>query len=417
MSASGSRPKLELGECTALDEETKEECTCTEFVDFKKTSLCGTCYHYRQNHLQPAPETKKDVQSILAGMVPSGSLFGVTLGSLSKARKQLTLTGASSSARAKAANHESNRGMRPVRDSSGKGKAKVQEAKEDRFFKVVSIYILTCGTEFVDGVRQIPGDHQTIPDRLDVQSAALNGLAVLRENEGIVLDRTWSHEELVGALHEYFPEVFAYFEQLFQDSMNDGSEPRPVWHLATIAHRRLKVAPVKFPTGANADYNKGAGTTGWRNNRLWIVSRDPIPSKICMQWANPDTLDFVDPATKGAQSDAETDSDDERTSSEPQPTQRRSKRRAATTDTDEHKRKKKKSSAAFDLPPIFTDVVAKELTGSVIDLTRVDDASASHSTPVTPPPKPNPVNPKYSEEFKVDPTLGDPYAQNKKYTF
>lgn len=119
-------------------------------------------------------------------------------------------------------------------------------------------------------MRQIPGDHQTIPDRLDVQSAALNGLAVLRENEGIVLDRTWSHEELVGALHEYFPEVFAYFEQLFQDSMNDGSEPRPVWHLATIAHRRLKVAPVKFPTGANADYNKGAGTTGWRNNRLWI---------------------------------------------------------------------------------------------------------------------------------------------------
>lgn len=127
MSGSGSRPKLELGECTALDEETKEECTCTEFVDFKKTSLCGTCYHYRQNHLQPAPETKKDVQSILAGMVPSGSLSGVTLGSLSKARKQLTLTGASTSARAKAANHESNRGMRPVRDSSGKGKAKVDD--------------------------------------------------------------------------------------------------------------------------------------------------------------------------------------------------------------------------------------------------------------------------------------------------
>ncbi|KAJ7043419.1 hypothetical protein C8F04DRAFT_1175255 [Mycena alexandri] len=125
MSASGSRPKLELGECTALDDETKEECTCTEFVDFKRTSLCGTCYHYRQNHLQPGSKASKDVQSILAGMLPSGSSSGTTLGSISKAQKQLTLAGSSTSARSKAAHQESNRGMRPVCGDSGKGKGKV----------------------------------------------------------------------------------------------------------------------------------------------------------------------------------------------------------------------------------------------------------------------------------------------------
>ncbi|KAJ7028287.1 ribosomal protein L3-domain-containing protein [Mycena alexandri] len=72
-----------------------------------------------------------------------------------------------------------------------------------------------------------------------------------------------------------------------------------------------------------------------------------------------------------------------------------------------------------DIPSVVTDAVANEIT-DVIDLTRTDNASgnnSSRSTPVTPRLKPNPVNPKYSEEFKIDPTLGDPYTQNEKYSF
>ncbi|KAJ7023810.1 hypothetical protein C8F04DRAFT_1193116 [Mycena alexandri] len=364
MSASGSRPKLELGECTALDDETKEECTCTEFVDFKRTSLCGTCYHYRQNHLQPGSKASKDVQSILAGMLPSGSSSGTTLGSISKARKQLTLAGSCTSARSKAAHQESNRGMRPVRGDSGKGKAKAQETKDDKFFKVVSIYILTCGTEFVDGVRRIPAAHQTIPNKHDIQNAVLNGLAVLHENKGIVLDRTWTHEEFVAALHGYFPEAFAYFEGIFDESIEDGSGHQPVWHLATIASRRLQVVPIKFPTGANADYNKGPGTAGWRNNRLWIVSRDPIPSKTRAQWTSPDALDFNDPTKQAvARSDDEETGSEEEDTSSPEPSQRRAKRRTTTIIDDERKKKKRKGSATFDLPSIFTDGVANEITG------------------------------------------------------
>ncbi|KAJ7149100.1 hypothetical protein C8R46DRAFT_1044372 [Mycena filopes] len=403
MSASGSRPKLELGECTALDEDTNEECTCTEFVEFKKTSLCGTCYHYRQNHLQPASKTSTNVQRILAGMLPSGSSSETTLGSINKARKQLTLTGSSALAKSKAANRESNRGMRSGRED-GKGKAKAQETKDDRYFKVVSICILPCGTEFVDGERQIPSAYQTIPDHHAIQKAALKGLAVLRDNEGITLDRTWSHEEFVAAMHEYFPEAFAYFEGLFQESIDSYAEPQAVWHLGTISARRLKIVPVKFPTGANADYNKGAGTTGWRNNRLWIVSRNPIPTKITAQWAIPEALDFHDPATQAATAqsdDGESVSEQEEATSL-EPTRRRSKRHAAASIDDDRQKKKQKNN------------------GSYIDLTNTDDfpaGTSGPSTPLTPPPKPNPVNPKFSEEFKVDPSLGDPYAQKKKYTF
>ncbi|KAJ7043440.1 hypothetical protein C8F04DRAFT_1250868 [Mycena alexandri] len=296
-----------------------------------------------------------------------------------------------------------------------------QETKDDKFFKVVSIYILTCGTEFVDGVRRIPAAHQTIPNKHDIQNAVLNGLAVLHENKGIVLDHTWTHEEFVAAPHGYFPEAFAYFEGIFDESIEDGSGHQPVWHLATIASRRLQVVPIKFPTGANADYNKGPGTAGWRNNRLWIVSRDPIPSKTRAQWTSPDALDFNDPTKQAvARSDDEETGSEEEDTSSPEPSQRRAKRRTTTIIDDEHKKKKRKGSATFDLPSIFTDGVANEITDSVIDLTRADDTSGNNSsrlTPVTPPPKPNPVNPKYSEEFKVDPTLGDPYAQNKKYSF
>jgi hypothetical protein len=127
-----------------------------------------------------------------------------------------------------------------------------------------------------DGFLQLPEDHRGIPDKITIQRAVLNGLAILRDDKGISLDRTWTYEELAAALYDLLPHLFAYFERMQQESGNsdsddeDASGNKPAWYLASIVKKQLQIVPANFPTGADADYNKGAGTTGWRNNRLWI---------------------------------------------------------------------------------------------------------------------------------------------------
>lgn len=136
---------------------------------------------------------------------------------------------------------------------------------------------------------------------MDIQIAALSGFAVLRDGQGITLNRTWSHKELANALGDLLPQPFAC------------TEGDPGWYLATMSKRHLRIVPLNYPTGADADYNKGAGTTGWRNNRLWIgqvpraftlsilifslpVTRKPIPDEIIQTWASPEVLAFRGPA-------------------------------------------------------------------------------------------------------------------------
>ncbi|KAJ7171625.1 hypothetical protein C8R43DRAFT_978844 [Mycena crocata] len=280
-SSSRSPDSTETGECHAYNEQFKQECTCPVFREFMQTGICADCFHNRNSHFKLTGKGAEKVQDIMSRILgpsgPSSSSTGgsaTTLTSISKARKLLSMSGASSS-RTKAANSEANKGMRPGRVEvvKGKGKGKETETRsgsESRtnsdLFKVASIFILHRGTKFIGEKLQIPAEYNSIPDKVQIQSAQSRGLAVVDSSKGITLNRTWTHDELRDALHDLLPLAFPYFDRIQNKSQDDG----PVWYLGGIAKRQLAIVETAHPTGADVDYHKGGGTTGWRNDRVWI---------------------------------------------------------------------------------------------------------------------------------------------------
>ncbi|KAJ7824918.1 hypothetical protein B0H13DRAFT_2375216 [Mycena leptocephala] len=71
----------------------------------------------------------------------------------------------------------------------------------------------------------------------------------------------------------------------FAQAEDDADDGQPAWHLATVVQRRLQVLlnPM-HPTGGDVDYHKGSSSTGFRNSRVFIVSRQPIPAKMLKSW-------------------------------------------------------------------------------------------------------------------------------------
>ncbi|KAK6988784.1 hypothetical protein R3P38DRAFT_2804251 [Favolaschia claudopus] len=157
-----------------------------------------------------------------------------------------------------------------------------------------------------------------------------------------------------------------------------------------------------------------------------VVSSQPIPKEILDTWVDEETLATLQGGNKNIQSDndsegSDSESEDEepRSSSvEPIPISirvpvLRSKRRSDTGE-EERATKKKKLSADSALPEIFKDSVAQEIMGNgvengLIDLTaETDDQLETVIRQKTPSPAPAP--PTLSPEFKVDSSLGDPYA-------
>lgn len=118
------------------------------------------------------------------------------------------------------------------------------------------------------------------------------GLAVVKTN-GLEFDRNASHEDVVESLTELLPSVFGYFARI----QGDG---QPAWCLATPLRNKLRIVPSSHPDGAVLDYNKGNGTTGFRNNRIFlgkhllfqslfcqpsgIVTIDPVPAELLREW-------------------------------------------------------------------------------------------------------------------------------------
>ncbi|KAK7016172.1 hypothetical protein R3P38DRAFT_3569939 [Favolaschia claudopus] len=358
----------------------------------------------------------KDVDSILERIANKGSGSSASssmLAKIGKARTGLTSSGAKSSRKTRAAaNLESNEGMRPKKN-------KTQSTSNN--FRVGSIMILPCGTICSNGMRQLRKKNRPIPGRPAVQLAVVHGLAVVDLTHGISIDRTADHDELKDRLHELFPQPFAYFDRVEAESESDSKEP--VWWLGTVNSKQLQIAPVTHPTGADAEYNKGATTSGFRHCRLFIVSSQPIPKEILDTWVDEETLATLQGGNKNIQSDndsegSDSESEDEepRSSSvEPIPISIRvpGKRRSYTGE-EERATKKKKLSADSALPEIFKDSVAQEIMGNgvengLIDLTaETDDQLKTVIRQKTPSPAPAP--PTLSPEFKVDSSLGDPYA-------
>ncbi|KAJ7749552.1 hypothetical protein DFH07DRAFT_1062313 [Mycena maculata] len=363
------------------------------------------------------------------------------LGRIGKLSSKVS-SSSSSSRKLKAANEESNKGMRPPPQEKAKGKGKSKQSNPStNLFRVVSVHVLTCGTKFIDGVLQLPEGHQLVPSRIEIDNATLRGHAVVRAERGIEFDRTCDHREFTDALEQLLPHPFAYFDRLRDESADD----KPCWYLAAVAGKRLQIVPRTHPTGADADYHKGNMTSSFRQNRLWIISRDLIPADIVETWGEVDALAaFRDPTSGLGTRDSNTsESEDDAVSHcpSPEPAPCRSKRGLSSTEGPPKKKKRsctllaaqpliinphiKASSSGKEaaLPDISADNVENEIMNTptpCIDLTE-DTVGSGRSTPlflraVTPPPKPNPVNPVFSNEFKVDPTLGDPYA-DREYNF
>ncbi|KAF8147915.1 hypothetical protein K438DRAFT_1989368 [Mycena galopus ATCC 62051] len=414
-----SKTKDEGVECTAQDTDAEDECDCTEFRRLKNSTLCRNCLHEEKDHLGQSSSTK-NVENILAGLVKSaGSDSRRTLGSIAKARAGLATAGSrsskassSSSSKAQAANEESNEGMRPQSRSKGKGKKKSTQSTK---FRVSSIMVLPCGTKLVkgeDGIRerQLPEGEQGIPDRVKIQKAVLRGHAVLQTEAGIELDRTDDHDELTQAFRQQLPYPFAYFSRL-EDKSDD-----PAWWLATVVNKQLQIVPTRRPTGTDAEYNKGASTSGFRHSRLFIVSSKPIPQVELDAWVDPVAIAALQQPQDG-EIDSESELEGKDLSPSPEPHPRWSKRRSDAQPEDEPGAKRNKefssSNESLFFPEIFGDSIAQEIDDSYIDLTGETAVSGGPSAafvrPATPPPKPT-TNQTLSPEFKVDPSLGNPYA-------
>ncbi|KAJ7733828.1 hypothetical protein B0H14DRAFT_3517285 [Mycena olivaceomarginata] len=373
------------GECTAHDKHSNEECDC---IDYDETP----------------------------------DIPGAVVAASSSKSKSSALS---------AAHRESNHGMRPADDGSGgskpskKGKGKNKKRRD--IFKVVSVQVIPWGTVVVGGVRKLIGDSAKIPDRVQAQTAQLDGLAVVN-SKGISFERDASHEEVVAALTDLLPLPFNYFK-----TTCEAEAEQPAWDLATPVKHKLVIVPSdsERPDGLALDFNKGTGTAGYRNSRIFIASRDPIPIELLREWAGPNSSSFKQSPTSDDGSEVkESMSDDSEDSSSHEFIPRANKRRISSCnsgDEDDEKplnKKHKMSSKKWvRSPEIFNDETAREIMGEpFIDLTE-DVHTSRHSTPDflrkpprSPPPREDPPSPGRSEPHH-DPTLGNPYDQAVEFKF
>ncbi|KAJ7744084.1 hypothetical protein B0H16DRAFT_1858088 [Mycena metata] len=424
------------GECTAHDKHSDQECDCTSYTEAADIpGYCGDCYHTRQDHLHSRPGAVKKtsaVQALLAGLGgkskagPSkargaGSSLGGLLATAGSSKKKSALLNA--------ANREANQGMRPVRDEEkkskkAKGKEPASRKREADTFKVASAQVIPSGTVFkrIQGagsknkkLRQVPEEYETVPDRVEMQTAQLNGLAVVK-SQGIEFSRDADHEEVVA-----LPLPFDYFGRLQREADDDEL----LWYLATAVRGRLTLVPSRRPDGSAIEINKGHATASWRNSHIFIVSRDPIPGDLLQEWAAANmesslSVDTSEDELDTPMSDAEVEHDS------PEKIPRKNKRRLfshSDDEDDEKPAKKKKASSKWSREPeILNDKIADEISGSseLIDLTS-DEVRTSRSTPdfLRPVPKSPPAraaSPGRPEEFD-DSSLGNPYDKNATFKF
>ncbi|KAF8209153.1 hypothetical protein K438DRAFT_1960885 [Mycena galopus ATCC 62051] len=424
------------GECTAHDKHSNQECDCVEFTESSEIpGYCENCWHRRHHHLFSKPAaTKKSnaVKSLIAGIMSRDAPAdtGKSKASSSKSRGSMfpslaAVVGASSSksksSALSAAHRESNQGMRPESAGASGSKNKKGKGKEKRnTFKVVSVQVIPCGTKVINGVRHIPEEFNQIPDRVQTQTAKIDNLAVV-DSQGIVIDRDASHEEVVEHFTQLLPHPFEHFARV-EEEADDGER---AWDLATPVKNKLVIVPLDSdgPDGSTIDFNKGTATTGFRNSRVFIVSRDPIPVELLREWAGPSSSSYnLNDDDSGVLSDA--DSNNEHI---PSINKRRLSSRTSDDDdaeSEEKPRKKKKQVSSKKWTrgiEILNDATAQEISGSpFIDLT--DDARMSHAPdflrnmPKSPPAREDPPSPGRPEPHH-DPTLGNPYDKSVTFEF
>ncbi|KAG5649376.1 hypothetical protein H0H81_004219, partial [Sphagnurus paluster] len=103
---------------------------------------------------------------------------------------------------------------------------------------------------------------------------------------------SWTHEEVDNALRELFPKAFAYLDSLETPGPDDEFYQVPKWMLCVPESRRLQLVPEFQPTGANLHFNKGTSRAGYRESRLFIVTRDPIPKTVQKSLVDNNRLPF-----------------------------------------------------------------------------------------------------------------------------
>ncbi|KAF7358341.1 hypothetical protein MVEN_00883700 [Mycena venus] len=292
-----------------------------------------------------------------------------------------------------------------------------QEKKKENtanLYRVISVYINPYGTELDDeGTLQITAGHDKTPDKFQMQKAVDDGLAVVNSTEGFEFDRTWTFDQLVDALMGLLPLPFSFFAQADE----------PGWYLATVVQRRLQVlANLTHPTGADVDYHKGSSTNGFRNNRVFIVSRQPIPAKMLGLWAKqcpepgPSHKSSADSDKEELVSeDSDCDSGSFNNTQSPERIPLPNKRRLfskSSSDEEEFAPPKKKGKGVAGRTWTREPEAGSHHTGSsgrrVIDLT-ADDAvpekAASKSRASS------------EESIVEDPTIWDPYDKKRVYNF
>ncbi|KAJ7442956.1 hypothetical protein FB451DRAFT_1190288 [Mycena latifolia] len=356
----------------------------------------------------------------------------------SGARGKSSIAGALSSSSKKilsnfsAANRESNLGMQlrnePDGESSAptsrKGKGKKKDKRSSDIFKVSLIFIISQGTEFVNGVLRIAEGHDVVPNRVDTQTAVLEGRAVLSLSEGFEIDRNWTHEEVVEAFAKLLPLPFSYFDQ----KQDEADDDEPAWRLATVVGKKIVISPVIRPNGSNLDYNKGNVTTGFKNSRLFIVSRQQIPTELLREWASPELKSFRNEQNINSDSDNESDAgapENQHNSPSPERIPRPNKRRlfskSSSDDEDFVATKKGKGPSGRT----WLRGPASNTTGGnkakVIDLT-TEAASAASAVDGALPPKAGVTvdqarAPSEESEVFEDPSIGDPYDKNYVFEF
>ncbi|KAJ7769852.1 hypothetical protein B0H16DRAFT_1715503 [Mycena metata] len=398
------------GECRAKSkDEDGLECDCTSYEeDTEQSGYCSTCYHREKAHLLSTPAAtvpKLHVRSLLAGMMD-----GTKLGS------KLSLAGSSSRKKIvpslSAANRESNQGMRPPKAGSSKGKGKKKETSASTTFKVISIHVLPYGTEEEldengEKVLVIAGGNNKTPTSYQIDVAAGKGLAVFDSSKGIELDRAWTHEQLVEALMGLLPFPFAYFEQL-EDEAGNGEA---AWRLASAVSKRLQVLDNPAPAGKDVDFHKGNVTNGFRNWRVFIVAREPIPAKILRKWGTHvgGASGSSKQGSKDEDSDSETESDQDSVTNSPSPekiprTNKRCLVSKGSGDEDEPVPKKKgKGPAGKTWIRGPGGAAGGSKSEPVIDLTADEDKAVTRASS--------------EESVFEDPLIGNPYEKDHIYEF
>ncbi|KAL0573559.1 hypothetical protein V5O48_008392 [Marasmius crinis-equi] len=249
---------------------------------------CKHCDLHRENHPTSAagPSNKRR----RGGVGVRGVFNGLLAGKSDNEAEQLL----------KSANNEAKNGLKSKNKGNKPKSSKKTNGKtrSPKVYRLGTLFMDVSGTykTTVDGAKVLNPKSTVIPSRGTILEATQRGHAA-EFRKGLEIPDDASFEDINELIREHLPKPFDYFDKVWDQDY-------PPFVFASVEHRRLALCQhLLRPNGHEIrSISQGSSGKGFESNRLFIVTRKPIPQDILTSWS-PSTIADVDDNEEESSSD------------------------------------------------------------------------------------------------------------------